>query len=208
MSMQKFSNYNFAPDMGRVPVDKLVADTVGPVMLFLTKVRGHALPECLAVGDPALARIIEKTIAGKGRADPFTGEKGSAKVVKVPQLNSTEQPERYVYLAGLGGPEDFGQEVVCQAFNGFIKTALRRRCERVVIPFVANRMTDDTMNLKSLAFLLRREVDRTLAAWKKPIALREIIIYCTPQAKRYLKKGLSIEHSVPSQTTFNFFGRF
>jgi len=165
-----------SPGVAELPTD----------LLLLTKVAGMALGPGPSAVDESLRGLISRKVEQR----KFRGE--LAKSIRFdldPEVHS-DRPQRHVLLVGIGSSKTFDRDAACQVFGELIDQALRLGVEHVTIPFPANRTTGLTLNLKGTAHILREIVEEKIAELDKPAKLKEIVIFCTPQAKAHIQAGL------------------
>jgi hypothetical protein len=155
-------------------------------LLLLTKVEGMALgPGPQSVDDSLKGLISRKIDQRKFRGDLAR----SIRFDLNPALHKDSR-QRHVLLVGIGSSHKFDREAACKVFGELIDQALRLGVEHVTIPFPANRTTGPTLNLKGTAHILKEVVEEKVARLSEPGKLKEIVIYCTPQAATHIEAGL------------------
>ncbi len=154
-------------------------------LLLLTKPAGTTLGPGPQVLDNRLGGLLSRKV----KQHRFGGRLGQRIHLDLkPEIH--DNPQRHVLLVGLGSSEQFDCKAACKVFAQLIDKALELGVEHVTIPFPANRMTGSSLNLKGTAHLLREIVERKLAELDGEPKLKEIVIFCTPQAKQHVQKGL------------------
>lgn len=156
-------------------------------LLLLTKVAGLDLGPGPQSVDASLQGLISRKIEQR----KFRGD--LAKSIRFdldPQVHK-ESPQRHVLLVGIGSSQRFDRAAACKVFGELIDQALKLGIEHVTIPFPSNRTTGPKLNLKGTAHILKEVVEEKFEALEgRKVALKEIVIYCTPQAKSHIEAGL------------------
>lgn len=154
-------------------------------LLLLTKVAGMAL----GPGPQAVDNSLQGMISRKVDQRKFRGE--LAKSIRF-DLDSevSDRPQRHILLVGIGSSQTFDREAACKVFGELIDQALRLGVEHVTVPFPANRTTGPSLNLKGTAHILKEVAEEKCAKLESPPVLKEIVIFCTPQAKSHILAGL------------------
>jgi hypothetical protein len=176
-------SFTFAPFAGRTPLDEVSTDLV-----LMTKLYRHDIPAALHISEPSVAELL-KSIIG----EEFAGKRGEVNLVQSSLPNSQGEAGRYFLLYGLGPEQSYGSRTTCALFETFFKQALELGVAHVVVPFIPNPMTKNSMTHRATAFKLKHVLRQVLADWQGPVALREVMMYCTPAAVRHIQAGLSIE---------------
>lgn len=177
----KMPRFSFETTMGRRALDDIVTD-----MVLVAKLSSQRVPECLQAKTPAIGELIRQRIIDRG----FEGRQGEKLLVETGLQDSSSANQRRVLLVGIGRPEKFGAEIAYQTFAILIKQAIALGVRNVTIPFIANRATESSLNLKGMAYQLKRALnDETELATSQ---LQEIQIFCTPQARYHIEEGLKI----------------
>ena len=181
--------FSFATSLGRGSIEDVTTDIVLIPMLY-----GMSVPQSLHADDQGVGAVIRTAIHDHG----FEGKRGTSLPVETELLDSQGGNNRVVLLAGLGRPQCFDADVAESVFGKLIEEAVTRGSTTILIPFIANRMTKTCLNLKGTAHRLKRAVVHAFAKLDGPVALKEIKIYCSPQAKAHIEKGLNAPVDDPS----------
>lgn len=176
-------SFTFAPFAGRTPLDDVETDLV-----LMTKLYRHDIPAALHVSEPSVAELLKSTIK-----EDFAGKRGEVNLVQSSLPNSQGESGRYFLLYGLGPEQSYGGRTTCALFETFFRTALELGVQHVVVPFIPNPMTKNSMTHRATAFKLKHVMRQVLRHWQGPVALREVMLYCTPAAVRHIQAGLQIE---------------
>lgn len=174
--------FTFETSLGRRSIEDVPTDMVMIPVLY-----GMSVPQSLKAGNENVAEQIVSAI----KLNSFEGKRGTNLAVETSLVDSTGDGKRVVLLAGLGRPQCFGADVAEAVFGQMIDEAIARKMVEITIPFIANRMTKQCLNLKGTAHRLKKAVHSRFAVLTGPVALREIKIYCSPQARPHIEKGLN-----------------
>ncbi|HEY9712748.1 MAG TPA: M17 family peptidase N-terminal domain-containing protein [Chroococcales cyanobacterium] len=158
-------------------------ESVRTDMLVLTKIQGIAL----GPGPSAVDQALDGAISARVEQNSFKGELGENLVLSV---SDQSHPQRHVLLVGLGPSSSFDHCALVEVIDVAVAKAVARKCNRLSIPVVANRMTQLNLNLRGTAHIVRTVAERRLAAIDGDGTL-EIELICTSQAKRHLEAGLA-----------------
>jgi hypothetical protein len=156
-------------------------------MLLLTRLAG--LP--LGPGPRAVDEALNGLISQKMKTMRFKGDLGQYILFDLDPRVHGDRLQRYVLLAGIGSTSKFNARAACQVFGLVLDKALEEGVSRLTIPIARNRMTVGNLNLKGMAHILKEVVDDKRSRVTRP-ALREIELFCTPQARKFIEEGLSI----------------
>ncbi len=174
--------FTFETSLGRRSIEDVPTDMVLIPMLY-----GMSVPQSLKSTNADVA----EQIVGAIKLNGFEGKRGTSLPVETTLSDSTGSGNRIVLLAGLGRPQCFDANVAESVFGKLIDEAIARGVQQITIPFIANRMTKQCLNLKGTAHRLKKAVAARFASLTEPVALREIQIYCSPQARSHIEKGLN-----------------
>ena len=176
--------FTFAPFAGRMAPDELETD-----LLLVSKLYRQDIHPTLHVENPVVASLLKRTVK-----EEFPGKRGTSKLLQVPLPNSRGQIGRHHLLVGLGSPSSYHHQTCCETFEIFVRTALQLGVERATVAFVPNPMTKDSFTHKATAYKLKDTIARAFASWTEgPIKLREIQIFCDPNAVRHIQAALALE---------------
>ncbi|MBY0359439.1 MAG: hypothetical protein K2W82_15660 [Candidatus Obscuribacterales bacterium] len=181
-SVPSMPRFTFETTMGRRALDDIVTD-----MVLVAKLSSQRVPECLQAKTPEIGELIRQRIIDQG----FEGRQGETLLVETGLEDSSSANQRRVLLVGIGRPEKFGAETVYKTFAILIKEAIALGVSKVTIPFIANRATENSLNLKGMAYQLKLVLNAE-AANIAASNLQEIQIFCTPQARQFIQAGLDI----------------
>ena len=170
--------FTFVPHASKVPLDDIPADLV-----LLTKFHGHDIPATLYPCEPVTEELLRRTVK-----DEFSGRRGTIRLLPAGLRNSRGGLGSHFFLAGLGSASSYDGMVACAVFESFFKEAIAR--ESVIVPFVPNAMTKESLTHRATAFHLK-SVLRRVAAEHGIGKLKEIKIYCHSSAVRHITTGLS-----------------
>jgi len=162
-------------------------EAVNTDLLMLTKMSGMGLgPGPQAVDQRLAGRLSEKM-----RQRKFKGDLGEHLSLRL----GDENPARNVLLFGLGTPGKLDycglREVIQQA----VVKAVTMGCTRMTVEVPKDRLLATKLNLTGTAHAVKEFVTEKLAeigAGRQ--GTLEVELVCTPQAARFLRKGLSIQH--------------
>ena len=152
-------------------------------MLMLTKIEGMGL----GAGPRAVDELMQGEISARIAEKDFRGALGRTLVIKA----GDPYPAENVLMIGLGRAASFDPCALVKVVETAVGKALARKCSRLTVPIVANRMTALNINLRGTAHIIRLVAERKLAEVDEDGTL-EIEILCTSQAKRHIDEGLAI----------------
>jgi hypothetical protein len=175
-------SFTFAPFAGRQPIDAVCTDLV-----LMTKFYQHDIPAALHVNDPSVAELLRTTIG-----EEFRGKRGEVRLLQTPLLNTRGEPGRQILLFGLGPANSYDARTSCCVFETLFTQALELGVATVLVPFVPNPMTKDSLTHKATAFKMKHVLTRVLQGWQSPVSLTEVKTYCSPSAVRHIQAGLEI----------------
>lgn len=181
-TMPQLPKFSFETTLGRGSIEDVATDIVLIPMLFQMSV-----PKTLHATDEGVGELIRTAID----EHQFQGKRGTSLAVETELPDSDGGPGRTIFLAGLGRPQCFDADVAESVFTRLIEEAVERGAKTVTVPFIANRMTKTCLNLKGTAHRLKKAVARHFAKLDGPVSLTEIKIYCSPQARAHIEKGLN-----------------
>jgi len=165
-----------SPGVAELPTD----------LLLLTKVAGLDL----GPGPQSVDLSLQGLISRKINQRKFRGDLAKSIRFDLDPQVFKDSPQRHVLLVGIGSTQKFDRAAACKVFGELIDEALKLGVEHVTIPFPANRTTGPKLNLKGTAHILKEVVEEKFASLDDSVALKEIVIYCTPQARTHIKAGL------------------
>jgi hypothetical protein len=154
-------------------------------LLLLTKVAGMALGPGPQSVDESLKGLISRKVDQR----KFRGELAKSICFDL-DSEPADRKQKHVLLVGIGSSQSFDREAACKVFGELIDQALRLGVEHVTVPFPANRTTGPTLNLKGTAHILKEVTEEKCRKLEEPPVLKEIVIFCTPQAKSHIQAGL------------------
>lgn len=168
-------------------------DSVGADLMLITMVQGMRVPSKLYAMD---ARV-GGTIKDKIKSAHFGGRRGQSLLFDVPLTDG--DAKRKVLLHGIGRSEEYCGEVACEVFGKLIDEALEAGSSTVVVPLLAGGAAGGCVNIRSTVIKLRRMLAHKLASCDagKAATIKEIKLFCTPQAKRHVQDGL--DHILPAK---------
>jgi len=162
-------------------------EAVNTDLLMLAKLSGMGLgPGPQAVDQRLAGRLSEKM-----RQKKFQGNLGEHLTLQV----GPGAPARNVLLVGLGSPNKLDYHGWKEVIQLAVSRAVTMGCSRLTLEIPKDRLTATSMNLTGTAHAIKEFVTMKLAevgAGKQ--GTLEVELVCTPQAARFLKKGLSIQH--------------
>lgn len=173
----------FAPEMGRKSIDEIETDLV-----LVPVLSGMKVPRDLHAKSSGVGELIKSAIRDGG----FQGKRGDQLLVDTGLAGSQRDSSRHVLIAGLGRPDKFCGRTAYEVFEHLIEEAIRLKVRRVTIPFAPNRGTGACLNMKGMGHKLNQAVTNCFSRLDGPVELKEVQIYCTPQAKSHIQKGLDI----------------
>lgn len=166
----------FEAQMGRKPVDEIETD-----LILLTMLSGMKVPRDLHVKDTRIAELIKSAISEKG----FDGKRGDKLLIDLPD-------GKHVLLVGLGRAEKFCGGTAYAVFQEFLDEAIKLGVRRITVPFIPNRGTASCLTMKGMGHKLNVALTRRFKELQEPVQLSELQVYCTPQAKSHIEKGVNI----------------
>lgn len=173
----------FAPEIGRKAIDEIETDLV-----LVPVLSGMRVPRDLHAKTTDVGEQIRSAI----EADGFVGKCGQKVLIDTGIPAGSSQSNRHLLLAGLGRPNKFCAGTAYKVFESLIEEAIQLGVRRVTVPFAPNRGTGSCLNMKGMAHKLNAAVTNCFKRLDGPVALCEVQIYCTPQAKPFIQKGLDI----------------
>lgn len=175
-NQENVPEFIFAPDIGRKSIDEIESD-----LILLPVLQGMKVPRDMRARSYEIGELIKEAIKSKG----FSGKRGEQLLVELPDGKS-------LLLAGLGRADKFCGGVASAVFKQLIGEAEKLNVKRVTIPFVPNRGTASCLTMKGMGHKLNSAVNAICKTEDASLSVKEIQIYCTPQALRYIKQGLEI----------------
>lgn len=168
------------------------SDTPGGVesidtdLLMLTKTCGSGL----GPGPKALDLRLDGRLSKKIQQKKFQGNLGETLSLQL----GDGAPARNVLLVGLGSPAKIDYTGRREVIQLAVERAISMRCSKLSISIDKDRLTAPSLNLTGMACEIRKFVEDKLEeiASTKP-GILEVELVCTPQAERFLKKGLLIK---------------
>ncbi len=152
-------------------------------LLVLTLFQDTKLGERPAALDEQLGGAITKHMS----ENAFTGKLGEDSVIDLSQ--NPASPAKRIMLLGLGRLQDFGQPVICAAYQRILDTARNLAAKRVTLVVFPNRLTTESMNLTGLFAVLACRILRAQDA-ETLGSLKEVEILASHQARRSILAGL------------------
>ncbi|HEY9777866.1 MAG TPA: M17 family peptidase N-terminal domain-containing protein [Planktothrix sp.] len=161
-------------------------EAVSTDLLMLAKLSGMGLgPGPQAVDQRLAGRLSEKM-----RQRKFQGNLGEHLTLKI----GPDAPARNVLLVGLGSPGKLDYRGWKEVIQLAVDRAVTMGCSRLTLEIPKDRLTAASMNLTGTAHAIKEFVTTKLAELTaNRQGILEVELVCTPQAARYLKKGLSIQ---------------
>lgn len=175
--------FTFAATMGRKSIEEIKTDLV-----LVTMLHRMSVPGSLKLKTPEVAELVKQTIKAKN----FDGKSGSRLLIETSLKKTDGEAGRHVLLVGLGRASCYKADTAYNVVQLLVDEAIQVGARTVTIPFVPNRMTEGCLNLKATAFKLKCAVAQRFSELDGEVSLKEIQIYCTPQAKRHIQQGLEI----------------
>ncbi len=126
--------------------------------------------------DAELSKAIEK--------NKFTGKDGET--VLLDHSGDPSASQRYILLVGLGDLRHFKGITVCGLMRKALEVAKELGVSKMTLPIFPNRQSDQQLNLVGSAAIISC---RTASFGDLP-HLKEIELFCTPQARRHLQDGI------------------
>lgn len=166
----------FAAQMGRKPIEEIDTD-----LILLTMLSGMKVPRDLHAKDKEVAELIKSAISSEG----FEGKRGDKQLIEI-------SAGKHVLLLGLGRAEKFCGGTALAVFQQFLDEAIKLGVRRITVPFIPNRGTASCLTMKGMGHKLNFALDRCFKQLKQPVQLEEVQVYCTPQAKMHIEKGIKI----------------
>jgi hypothetical protein len=166
----------FAAQMGRKSVDEIDTD-----LILLTMLCGMKVPRDLHARDGAVAELIKSAISNEG----FEGKRGDKLLIEIPG-------GKHVLLVGLGRAEKFCGGTAYAVFEEFLQEAIKLGVRRITVPFIPNRGTASCLTMKGMGHKLNAALSKCYKQLQQPVELAQVQIYCTPQAKSHIEKGVQI----------------
>ncbi|HEY9790283.1 MAG TPA: hypothetical protein V6D22_07790 [Candidatus Obscuribacterales bacterium] len=176
-------SFKFVANAGRKALDDIDTDLV-----LITKLYRMDVPAALHHREPNVADILKRTVN-----EGFHGKKGTARLLTVPLRNSRGESGRYVLFLGLGQAINYCGQTACTVFRKLFQTAIDLEVESVLVPFVPNPMTKTALTHKATAFKMKSILAEVVAERGHAGKLREIKVFCHPNAVPTIQDGLMIE---------------
>ncbi len=176
-------SFVFVPEMGRKSIDEIESDLV-----LVPVLAGMKVPRDLHARNEGVGDLIKEAIREQG----FQGKRGQRLLVETDLPGFDSQSQRHVLLAGLGRPDRFCGGTAYEVFHKLIEEAISLGVSRITIPFAPNRGTSACLNMKGMGHKLHLALHNCVSKIDHPIKLKELQIYCTPQARPHIQKGLDI----------------
>ncbi len=179
----KYPQFVFAPEMGKKCIDEIVTD-----LMLITVLAGMDVPRDLRAKDCLAGDLIRKAI----KSSTFEGKRGDRLLLETGLPTTTAAKGRRLLVAGLGRRDQFCAAAAYGVFEGLVLEALKLQVNRVTIPFTPNRGTGSCLTMKGMAHQMNRALTNCFKQVEHPGALKEVQIYCTPQARAHIVQGLEI----------------
>ena len=173
----------FASRMGRESIEDLESDLV-----LIPVLSGMKVPRDLRADTPGVGELIKQSI----KQNDFHGKRGERLLINTPLPTTTSGSGRIVLLAGLGRADKFCAGAALEVFDALVDEACRSNVKRITIPFIPNRGTGNCLTMKGMAHKLNIAINRRLSQQEGVVALSEVQIFCTTQAKPHIEQGLAI----------------
>ena len=173
----------FVAELGRKSIDEIESDLV-----LVPVLAGMKVPRELHSRHEGVGELIKSAIKDGG----FEGKRGDHLLLATDLCGSCGDANRHVFVAGIGRAEKFTGRTAFDVFQKIIEEAIRLDVQRVMIPFAPNRGTKGGINMKGMGHKLKMAVNAVFSRLEHPVRLTEVQIYCTPQAKPHIEKGLQI----------------
>ena len=149
-------------------------------LLVLTQMSGAKMSHGMCKIDALLAGKLSESIEESG----FTGKAGQSVLLDSGSLGSKQ---KWILLIGLGDVPHFNGRTVCAMMRLVLEVADEKKVTKITMPIFPNRQTEDELNLAGTAATLVCRVNMFAAQLPE---LKEVELFCTPQARRHLQDGL------------------
>lgn len=176
-------SFTFAPFAGRQALDSVPTDLV-----LMTKLYRHDVHLALHVSEPDVATLLKTTVK-----EEFAGKRGEFRLLQSSLPSTQADTGRYILLVGLGQASSYDSKTACRVFEILFTQALELGVKSVLVPFIPNPKTRDSLTHKATAYKLKHVLSRVLHEWTGPVGLTEVVMYCAPAAVRHIEAGLAID---------------
>ena len=176
-------SFIFAPEMGKKCIDEIDTD-----LMLITVLAGMDVPRDLRAKDCVAGDLIRKAI----KSSTFEGKRGERLLLETGLPTTSAPSGRHLLVSGLGRRDQFCAGAAYAVFEGLVLEALKLQVNRVTIPFTPNRGTGSCLTMKGMAHQMNLALTNCFKPVDHPVALKEVQIYCTPQAQAHIVKGLEI----------------
>lgn len=138
--------------------------------------------------DEQLGGALTSAAAGAG----FGGREGESLLFETAHLGLSDAPQKHVLLLGMGAGWQFSRFTVCRTTQNILETAQNLHARDVTMFVPSRRTTSDSVSLETMAVIIHCRLEAFAITRGLP-DLKTLKIFCTPQAARYLRKGLATE---------------
>lgn len=178
LTLPRGVSFVFNPTMGSKNdpgIENLKTD-----LLVLTQTSGSKMSEGMQRLDSSLGRALSKALM----QNDFHGHTGESVLIDSGKLGGQQN---YILVIGLGSYAEFNGRTVCAFMRKVLEVSKELGVEKITIPVFPNRQTEGQINLAGTAATLVCRVRMFADELPK---LKEVELFCTPQARRHLQDGL------------------
>lgn len=141
----------------------------------------------------SLDASVDGAITKEMECHSFTGYLGQKLLVDLVEKGYPAASHRYVLIVGLGDFWAFDHRTACALFRLALDSAVELGVERLILPIVPHRSTEQSLNLLGTAAIMRCRIEERWLAHAGLKNLKTVEILCAPQARKHLEEGLAIK---------------
>ena len=150
-------------------------------LLVLTQMSCSHMSRGMSKIDAKLSGELSKTLA----ESKFEGKAGQTVLLDCRPIDGSQ---KHILVVGLGPAKNFNGKSVCALMRRTLEIANQLGVEKITMPIFPNRQTGSNLNLAGTVSTLVCRVQMFMDDLPK---LKEIELFCTPQARPYLQNGLN-----------------
>ena len=173
------------PVLGRKP--ELVPELFDTDMLVLTMMESTRPAGLFSLLDERLRGLISRA---REKA-AFRGALGSYILLDLAQEGFAEPRPRFILLVGLGDYKNFTLPIMCGLMRLVLEKSAELGVEKVTLPVIPNRLSQHSLNLVGTGSIIHCRVEERFMLHGGIGNLKDIVLLCTPQAKKHLDEGLA-----------------
>lgn len=180
MTLPTGVTFVFNPSMG-TNADPGI-ENIDTDLLVLTQMTESHMSQGMQKIDEKLDGALSKVM----KEQNFSAQAGESVLVDCKDHSAASQ--RFVLVVGLGDLRKFKGYTVCGLMRKALETAKELGVRKMTLPIFPNRQTEQELNLAGSGAIIACRV----ATFGELPKLEEIELFCTPQARRHLQKGLFV----------------